>query len=772
MCSIHSYCYYCFYLQRALLKHEIRPKFRSLCGIDKPVTDQLFGEEKDFKDALQESDLAAKVTTNSTVYTSSKNLRGTRLNRLLLKFDLSRLDVFCTNIVNNLYCYRPALQQQQQLLFSIQQQQQQQEESAIQCKAPRIVQQLPEIQQQRTTSNETIEVKFKAGNLKNNIEFWQSITHDNFVLNAIKGYRLEFTNDLDSDLLNIISNSHNSGDKNDLQLEIDKLLDLDIIEFASEENIQVVSPIFTVLKPNGSKRMILNLKRLNCHIKYRHFKMESIDKARELLSKDWFMASIDLEKAYHSIPIHSESRRFLKFKFHGQLYQYKTLPMGLSSAPYVFTRVIKTIFANLRNRGFMSVFYLDDSLLMAPSYHECIENVTATREILQEAGFTISDEKSVLKPTQCLQFLGFAFNTCEMSLSLPERKFSKLISKCQLLLETRLPTIQAVAQVIGIIISTLPVCPEGKLHYRALESCKIKGLITTSRDYNEKIKLTEEAKLDLSWWLQRTLGKFTTPLSVDNHYDFEVFSDASMTGYGFCFENCQLGGQWTEEDLIKANNHINGLELLAALKGLEHFIDVFKTKSLVLRCDNSTAMYYINNMGGQSSASCNVIAKDIWRLCLKHKIYITATFIAGVDNHQADALSRLNPNTEMALSDKAFALIIKHYGLPDIDLFASNANKKCDLYISWKRDLNAVATNAFTVDWSKYELIYCFPPFSLIGRVLQKANRESNKNMLIVYPEWPAQSWYPLLKKSVIKDLQLPPHNLNGKKIQLHCGLM
>lgn len=199
---------------------------------------------------------------------------------------------------------------------------------------------VPIPQLQKTPAAALTKVDFIGGNLSNNIDFWQSLTSDPYILNAIRGYELEFADNVEpSDLR--ISCDNNNGDSNILKEEVKKLLKLNIIELSFEEKHQVISPIFTVSKPDGGNRLILNLKALNNFIIYRHFKMERAEQAQAILEKDWFMGSIDLEKAYHSVLIHPSSRKYLKFRLHGQLYQYRTLPMGLSSAPYLFTKILK-----------------------------------------------------------------------------------------------------------------------------------------------------------------------------------------------------------------------------------------------------------------------------------------------------------------------------------------------------------------------------------------------------------------------------------------------
>ncbi|XP_071984037.1 uncharacterized protein [Engystomops pustulosus] len=73
------------------------------------------------------------------------------------------------------------------------------------------------------------------------------------------------------------------------------------------------SPLFLVQKPNGAYRMIINLKNLNTHIKYRRLKMESLKSTTPLIPKGAALCTIDLKDAYYHVPIHPISQKFLRF---------------------------------------------------------------------------------------------------------------------------------------------------------------------------------------------------------------------------------------------------------------------------------------------------------------------------------------------------------------------------------------------------------------------------------------------------------------------------
>ena len=93
---------------------------------------------------------------------------------------------------------------------------------------------------------------------------------------------------------------------------------------------EFISPIFTTPKKDGNIRLILNLKRLNESVENYHFKMDNIHTALKLITKDCWLASLDLKDAYYSVPIYAESQKPLKFSYKGKLFQFTAFPNGLS----------------------------------------------------------------------------------------------------------------------------------------------------------------------------------------------------------------------------------------------------------------------------------------------------------------------------------------------------------------------------------------------------------------------------------------------------------
>ena len=125
------------------------------------------------------------------------------------------------------------------------------------------------------------------------------------------------------------------------------------------------------------------------------------------------------------------------------------MPNGYSDAMRVFTKNLKPAFSYLREIGYLSVVYVNNSYLQGETFKECLQNITESVKLLQSLGFTIHPEKSVLKPTQKLTFLGFVLNSKTMTLTLTDDKKEKHIKLGEGIINRQYITIRELAQLIG-----------------------------------------------------------------------------------------------------------------------------------------------------------------------------------------------------------------------------------------------------------------------------------------------------------------------------------
>ena len=120
------------------------------------------------------------------------------------------------------------------------------------------------------------------------------------------------------------------------------------------------------------------------------------------MEQDCFMASIDIKDAYYSFSIHPTDRKYLCFEFNGQLYCYKSLPNGLSSAPRKFTKLLKVPLSYLHEQGHISFGHLDDFYLQGKTYNQCVDNVVNTVQLFAKLGLISHPDKCNFIPSQTL----------------------------------------------------------------------------------------------------------------------------------------------------------------------------------------------------------------------------------------------------------------------------------------------------------------------------------------------------------------------------------
>ena len=530
---------------------------------------------------------------------------------------------------------------------------------------------------------------------------------------------------------------------NQITKEILALQAKNVIEPCSFEEGEFLSNIFTRPKKDGGTRMILDLSELNQSLNVQHFKMDNIHTAKHLISPHCYLASIDLQDAYYSIPVDPNSRKYLRFMWQGERWQFAALPNGLSTAPRLFTKLLKPVFAELRKAGHTVIGYLDDTIIIGETKEKLKESVSATTKILSELGFLIHTKKSVLIPTRELAFLGFILNTESMIVKLPQTKAQEVIDSCRELMGTYLPSIRMVARVIGKVIATFPAVEYGPLYYRSMERDKIAALRQNRGHFDRKMKLSLEAKEELKWWINN-VSMASSPI-VRKKPDLELHTDASGLGWGATDLQKQTGGRWNEFEAERArNNEINYLETLAAGLGIKSFCMNKRNVHVMVRIDNTTAVAYLNHMGGCKSTMCDKMSREIWQWCISRNMWVSAAHVPGRLNTIADERSRkFNDRTEWKLNRQAFDRIVSHFGVPEIDLFASRLNAQVEKYVTWHPDPGAFAVDAFTLDWKPFAF-YAFPPFCMIPKCLQKIREDKARGLLLV-PNWPTQAWFPQL---------------------------
>ena len=379
---------------------------------------------------------------------------------------------------------------------------------------------------------------FKAGRVAAHFAAWKDLTNDRVILSDVLGASIELSaSPIQHRLPGHVFNDH---EYSVVHQEIQKLIQKGVIMKVKYSPGQIVSGIFLLPKKDGTFRLILNLKSFNEFVTHHHFKMDSLQTIIKLVTPNCFMASIDMKDAYYSIPIKSEDRKYLRFKWEDQFYEFTCLPNGLSCAPRQFTKILKPPLATLHKQGHISIAHLDDLYLQGRTYEDCVKNVIDTTVLLDKLGLVVHPEKSSFIPSQVLVILGFIINSLTMTIQLTTEKALSLKSVCIDFLRATTLSIREVASAIGRIVASFPGVMHGPLFYRHLEKDKCLALQQAKGNFDAHMSLSQQAKCELQWWCDNVMTAHNVISHVEPQH--QITTDASLLGWGAEHDGVSTGG--------------------------------------------------------------------------------------------------------------------------------------------------------------------------------------------------------------------------------------
>lgn len=584
-----------------------------------------------------------------------------------------------------------------------------------------------------------------AGRLTYFLNEWEKITNDQWVLSIIKeGYKLEFLQK--PKFQGIRETKVNLKDLDIITEEINSLLKKGAIEKVSRTKAMAgfYSTLFLVAKKNGEMRPVINLKPLNKYLRKQHFKMDTLTKVLNLVKQGDWAITLDLKDAYFHVGIFKKHRKFLRFCVQGQVYQFKALCFGPTSAPRVFTKIVSVVAAHLRSQNVRLAVYLDDWMSVNQEKQALLQDRELMLNLLTRLGFIINLEKSNLIPTQTITYLGALFKLKKFLVFPTQDRIQSLLAAVQDLMNGQI-TARHYLRVLGIIASCLELIPNARLFMRPLQIHLLQHWKPSKMSLDFQIVCTPKLRKHLKWWLSSaniSKGRFLK----QNQTCVTITTDASMTGWGGVMKSKTVQGLWSTE---MTSQHINNLEMEAVFLTLKHFQTELTNKQVLVRSDNMSVVQYINKQGGTHSVQLCQQTWDLWLFALENQITLKSAHIAGVKNRLADQLSRTKVRpTEWELNSQIVQNIFQLWGQPSVDLFATYENKKTVVFCSWILHPQALAVDALSMEWNNL-FAYAFPPLSLIPKVLQHMLKFQCEIILIA-PHWPRQMWYPQLLQLLV----------------------
>lgn len=173
-----------------------------------------------------------------------------------------------------------------------------------------------------------------------------------------------------------------------LKHQIQELLQSGVIEPSTSP---YSSPAFLVRKPGGKHRLVIDYRQLNQKMEIESVPLPDLHSAFNWFGSAKVFTMIDLNQAYHQIPLAEKSKPLTAFCVLWNLYQFTRVPFGMATGAQVLTRLLDTIFHDVK---FKYVYnYLDDLLVFSESFEQHVTHLKEVLTRLRSSGLTVNPDK-------------------------------------------------------------------------------------------------------------------------------------------------------------------------------------------------------------------------------------------------------------------------------------------------------------------------------------------------------------------------------------------
>ena len=415
--------------------------------------------------------------------------------------------------------------------------------------------------------------------------------------------------------------------REELEKQCDELRSMNVIKYSKSP---WSAPIVPVRKPDGSIRMCIDYRQLNKVTKTDRFPIPNISDLVFGLHGMQYFSSLDLMKGYYQVKLHPDSTECTAFSTAQNHYEFLRLPFGLKNAPGAFQREMQVVLKSFDRNQVM--VYIDDILIMAPTFEEHLVLVDRVLQTLVEHDIKVNAKKCSFFQSE-VQFLGHVVGRTGL------RKADKFMSAVQEFPKPK--TVSDLRSFLGLV----------NFQRKFIRDCAVIAKpLTRLLGGPDKKCLSWTEEMDKSFQLLRDAIAAPVELAYpdyDSSHRIQLATDASGYGAGAYLSQVQDGEErviaYASMSFSSAQCQYSTIEReLAAIRWAVHnFRGFLYCVPFVLFTDHKP-LVYMNNMSNQN-------ARIMRTLNELSEFDFEVRYRPGGENEIADLLSRLPSSSSFSL---------------------------------------------------------------------------------------------------------------------------
>ena len=545
-----------------------------------------------------------------------------------------------------------------------------------------------------------------------------------------------------------------------------------ICPWTEPQQITVISGMGVAVDRKGKKRLILDARYINLFDKYEGFSYESLSDVPQYLQPGDFIMLTDLKAGYHQVKMHPNTYRFLGIQYKGHVYYFAHLPFGLSSACKAYTVLMGEVYRPLRMKGQRMSFLIDDAFFAWLSKPEAKRQGMIVLMVLSALGFFLSIPKCQLLALPTGQFLGLIINAPQSKFEIPTEKKEYILQLIEEGLQKNGLTSRHLAKIAGVLLSVKEAVHMAPLYTRLLFRA-----VAAAQGWDVHVpdEAWQFAKDDLLHWKRYLLqqpGKSWARRQNVHHVTGDV-SGIGYAGYSDLLPAPVVLSYNTDEwaalsadphSLSSVHRETRNAQLTLQTVILQRASQV-QGALLVYFGDNQGSISCLRKMRGLGSTLA--VVRELYAVAAAHDVALEFIWKprTTAEIQLADELSRTIDTSDFALNNTLFVRLCKQWGFPTADVFAGQSRRfhKHKKFFTSHFTPDTAGVDAMLQDWACLKdsqgrlQLWVFPPFQLVGQVIQKLLKHRS-NAILLLPAWVCY-WTTTLSSLPIQDEYCLPYH-------------